>query len=632
MSTHPMRHRRSLVPPAMVTAALGLSVVAQAAGPDPASLETAADAEAVDLLAAQTPEDLAAAQRAREAEYGAWLSITAFYPNQANRLWLSAGGESGARPASGYHAGALQHGHDGHEAFEPGDPRGCWDCHQDPAYGHGGLDAAWAYGGGAPFSMGVDLAQAREDYHKARTRTLHIRAARDEDYLYLHARWPSQTDASGAGRDEPGPSITHQTYRWDAEAGAFRDRGGQRSAGPEEAGPVTAEDLGPGGRMDYEERLVAMLAPAADPVTDELGGAVSGDFNAQGCFMACHDDLRNMPGAQALDEAAVAGTLLEGESDLRHYTLNSRDLDGASPSGYRLGTELAERYAGGDTAALAESLAEGAFLDLLQVRMGRSAPMGHASSDYVYHYRAGNNALVGGEGGFAPAGRANWHNQDPGDGVPGDAHLRYIYDPRETGFWGLDPEHLAAHKRRGEGPLIIGADHPQRNAIDLAEDDHLVAWEDGAFVLQRDFGPHGDAGDRLAEVLDDGALVPRRALVEAEGARKTTRAFAQWQPAPDGGVFDVFVARPLEPGGGEADVPGAVTDHDLGAALEEAGLTLGLGVHDDHTGNRSHHVTLPVGLVAEGERRAYAEAVAERYAADPATLAERLPIIEVAEP
>ncbi|WP_200191992.1 ethylbenzene dehydrogenase-related protein [Halorhodospira abdelmalekii] len=581
----------------------------------------------LDLFAMTDPEQLRVAERLSELEFGPPMQITAFYPNQANRLWLSNAGE-GAQPRSGYHEGAATAGHEGWQTFEPGSPTGCWNCHADPEYGHGGIAEEWEWAAFSPFEMDVDLNAATTDYDKPGTRSLELRAARDDDYLYIHASWLSTTDASGRGSGEPGPNITHQTYRWSADAQAFGDRGTQRNAGPERADPVSPDDLAAHGRFDYEERFVAMSAPAAQPVTDAFAGGESGNFNAHGCFMACHNDLRNMPGAHEPSADDVAGTLLEGRSDLRHYTLNSRNLEGQEPDAYQVAERLATRYAGNNTEALADSLAQGRFLDLFQVRTGRSAPMGHASADYVYHYRLGNNAHVEADERFAASGRSNWRNQDPGDGVEGDGYLRYLYDPRETGFWGLSEDDFAEQRREGAGPLIVEPGHPRNNAIDLAKDDHLIAWDGEAYILQEDFGPHGSAGDALSDVLEDGILIPRRVLQEAEGAQSRAWAFTGWSKTDDGtGRYDVVVVRPLEAKTRDGQL---ITDHDLGEALEEAGLTFGFGIHDDHVGNRSHYVTLPVGLVAEGSETAYLEAVASLYDTDPDGLRGRLPLIRVA--
>ncbi len=598
------------------------------AQPEPDRQEPGASLPALDLFAIEDPERLEVARRIEDLTFGEPVGVTAFYPNQANRLWLANAG-AGAQPRSGYHAEAETEGHLGWQAFEAGNPTGCWNCHADPEHGHGGIDTEWDWAALSPFEMGVDLGEAGEGYDKPGTRSLEVRAARDDEYLYLHASWLSTTDASGRDDGEPGPNITHQTYRWDADGGAFSDRGGQRNAGSERAHPVTVEDLDDRGRFDYEERLGAMSVPAAEPVTDVFEGGESGNFNAQGCFMACHNDLRNMPGAHEPEAAEVEGTLLDGQTDMRHYTLNSRDLEGQQPDDYQVAEQLASRYADKDIQALGDSLEQGRFLDLFQVRMGRTAPMGHASGDYVYHYREGNNARVEADERFAESGRGNWRNQDPGDGVEGAGYLRYIYDPRETGFWALHEEDFASPRREGAGPLIVEPDHPRNNAIDLAEDDHLIAWDGDDYVLQKDFGPYGDAGDALGDLLDDGALIPRRVLQEAEGARSSVWAFTGWsEVGEDKGRYDVVVVRPLEP---RAEDGGLITDHDLGQALEAAGMTFGFAIHDDHVGNRSHFVTFPVGLVAQGEEAAYREAVAPLYDADVEELRGRLPVIEVVD-
>ncbi|MCG5547246.1 hypothetical protein [Halorhodospira halochloris] len=167
------------------------------------------------LLAVETQQHLETARKAQSIEYGDWERVVAFYPNQANRQWLSS-----VQDGSGYHEDASDGGHGGSSSFE--EERACLDCHNVP--GSGGFNHPW--------QMGVDLVDADVDgfYYKDNTRDIRARAAFDSERLYLHVQWFSDTDAGGQGDYEHGPTIAHQTYRWDGDQ--FTDGGDGRIAEP----------------------------------------------------------------------------------------------------------------------------------------------------------------------------------------------------------------------------------------------------------------------------------------------------------------------------------------------------------------------------------------------------------------
>ncbi|MCG5547247.1 ethylbenzene dehydrogenase-related protein [Halorhodospira halochloris] len=373
-----------------------------------------------------------------------------------------------------------------------------------------------------------------------------------------------------------------------------------------------------------------MNAPAHEPVRDGIGG----NFNAQGCFMACHDDLRNMPEDlekvhdwfNENDDHFLVNDM--GRGDMRHYILNSK-MDGGDnwivdedPDWNH--ESFGEDFGGYDEEfgdyvdeVMKPQLEEGAYLDLWQARMGRSVPMGHASADYVFHYRRHNNDDIGGEGDWASSGDQNWGNQHGEDDWPEDFDDReaadagffpYIYDYRKTGYWAINEDELAAKMRQGQGPLITEGD--SKNAIALY-DTELFEWDGDDFELQRDIGYGGDVweeGDTLAgDILEEGDLLPRRVLSEAEGARSVVKAFAHWTPkaSGNGGRYDVVFVRDLEVDGD------LTTDHDFSWLGDDdhsdSAQTLAFAIFDDHTGNRSHHVTMPLGLVGDGHQETDAE-------------------------
>ena len=549
-------------------------------------LEPAPDpVPAFNLLAVTDADSLNVAELASTVDFGDWTDITAFYPNQATYQWVD-GGSDGTAYSQGVHFGAGDN--------PMADSRPCLDCHAD----------------GSPSSLSEPDLNTGTGFDKGATKTVQARAAFDAERFYLHVRWDSETDAQGQDADnkEAGPTIAHQTFRWNGDA--FTDSGIGKESDPE-GNPIPPggyDGLGENVRFNYEDRFAVMSVPAAQNLTDALGAS----FNAHGCFMACHDDLRNMP-RDAGDEWEVGGFEADpivgdagmGRSDMRHYILNSRDTNGGNTQQlYSLDwpgdpadiDEYIQNHLGPDVLA-------GDYLDLWQGRMGRSVPMGHASADYVYHYRRNNNQEVQdfADENYAASGRANWFDNRPGDwdDPAGEAgFVRYIYDPDVTGFWALREENLAQHFRAFEGPLITEGE--DTNAIDLADTD-LFEW-DGAqqdFVLQFDRGGHESGALLGADILAEGDLIPRRALRLATGARSTVRAFAAWEEnVVDGtetrGTYNMVFVRDLV-----STVDGdLVTDHDFDL---EGGQTMAFGVFDDHSSNRGHHVTFPVGVVRQGQ-------------------------------
>ncbi|GAB6059017.1 ethylbenzene dehydrogenase-related protein [Desulfonatronum parangueonense] len=526
------------------------------------------------------PDAVNMINRIQDLEWGEWTRTTAFYPNQISYQWLS-----GRDGPSGYQAGAAESHSVGANTIT--DTIACVSCHFER-----GFDGPW--------TGRTDLG-GNSGYEKANTLELRLRAAYDDQRFYLHVRWKSVTDASGRGLpDSIGPVITHQTYRYDGAG--FSNQGKGRMAGPTEIELDHVEHLEPGDRFNYEERLAGMFVPAATNLTDVHGAS----FNAHGCFMACHDDMRNMPyDLEKVEDYHFADDPVLGkegmdESDLRHYILRSRAANPDSSPRDRFGTQFA-----GSPASFEQYLAEtvvpdleaGNFIDLWQARTARSVPMGHASADYVYHYRLHNNQGLDDHDDWAESGTANWFNNRP-DPEYAD-HMPWIYDARITGYWAIHEDNLAEAMRAGHGPLITeGADG---NAVHLADDD-LFAWdnENKDFRLTQDVEFEGNIiaseGDLLAaNLLREGDLVPRRVLREADGARNMVRAFVAWTDQ----TYDVVLVRDREP-----SVNGQkTTDHVFDP---DSGLTAGFSIFDDHASNRTHYVTFPLGIIGESAgRKAY---------------------------
>jgi len=331
---------------------------------------------------------------------------------------------------------------------------------------------------------------------------LRVQAAHDSERLYLRFQWPTQLDR---------PGQVHDLLRYDGERWA--PFGGPRSDPEVRAG--TMPPL-------YEDRLAIAL--------DD--GRVPGSAQ-QGCWLACHNGMRDMPQEPASERVRahpLLGDLL-GQEDVRKYLAESRSDDDASWDSTRSAEDLAELRA------------LGAFIDLMQWRAHRSNPVGMADDGYVLEYRL----FDAGVGPFAS-------NLDRQTMTP-----RYMFDPARTGYRALTLEQVV---ERAEPYALIREDN-------AAPYDPDAGWQ---------------AGDML----------PSRVLsrADAQGSAADNRdAVGRW----DQGTWTVVWARPLDTGYPEDDKvlrPGArytvsfsVHDDNVTSRFHHVSfpLTLGIGVEADIT-------------------------------------------------
>ncbi|MCF6234704.1 MAG: ethylbenzene dehydrogenase-related protein [Rhodobacteraceae bacterium] len=175
---------------------------------------------------------------------------------------------------------------------------------------------------------------------------LAVQAAHDDEYLYFRFQWKTNMDREGR---------MHNMVRYDGTG--WQWFGGHR-----------AEDAVIDGAQPpiYEDRLAIML--------DD--GSVPG-FAEQGCWLACHDSMRDMqepPDAAAVRENFYLGAILN-KKDVRKFLPLSRTDEEASWDTLKTPGEIAELKAAGQ------------FLDLMQWRAARSNPVGMADDGYVLEYR-----------------------------------------------------------------------------------------------------------------------------------------------------------------------------------------------------------------------------------------------------
>jgi mono/diheme cytochrome c family protein len=280
--------------------------------------------------------------------WGPEANLTLFFPGYTNWQWLS--GVPGY-PHPSRAREAAQASHAGAGGVNAG--TSCATCHT-PAI----LET---YG-----NRIVDLVDG--PYSKMGSVRVTARAAYDASNFYLRLQHQSQRTGS--------PSLTHQTFRFNGTAW-----GVQGTPRDFEAGRISDTQLPANGRFDYEDRVAVMLNPTGNAIPAAPGHP--GGFNEFGCFLACHSSQRNMPEAPVLADVQAhpylgTGTAGLRADDIRHYLLESRTAYDGIDGNW---SDIAAGY------SQAGQRAAGRFIDLWQARIARSAPVGHATNDYVMEYR-----------------------------------------------------------------------------------------------------------------------------------------------------------------------------------------------------------------------------------------------------
>jgi len=280
-------------------------------------------------------------------------TVTLFFPGQSSYQWLR----------SSAHAGKM--------LVEKGKP--CATCHK-----------------GKEAKMGGDIvAGGKLEPHpvagKQPTIDLAVQAAYDDQNAYFRFQWKTRNDFPGSA---------HPHWRFDGKE--WKGYGS----------PRLAEKVWKEGKPAiYEDRLALMI--------DD--GGVPG-FAEEGCWLTCHNGMRDMPDVATSDEVknqALLGKVLH-KSDVRKYLPATRSDKNATWSQTKSADQIAELKAAGG------------FVDLMQWRAHRSNPVGMADDGYVLEYRlsdAGKNVFS-----------KNW---DKAKNQP-----KYMYDEKKVGFKSRTAENL----------------------------------------------------------------------------------------------------------------------------------------------------------------------------------------------
>ena len=206
---------------------------------------------------------------------------------------------------------------------------------------------------------------------------LAVQTAHDAENLYFRFQWQTRN---------PYPGTAHPHWRFD---------GGEWTAlgWPRLHKKVWGEDQ----PAIYEDRLSMMIDDGSVPM-----------FAEQGCWLTCHDGMRDMQQLAATDDVkahALLGGVL-GKKDVRKYLPATRG-DVALSWDATLSVE-----------EIAAIKAAGGFVDLMQWRGHRSLPVGMADDGYVLEYRLSD----AGKGVF----KKNW---DKATNQP-----MYMFDESVVGF------------------------------------------------------------------------------------------------------------------------------------------------------------------------------------------------------
>jgi hypothetical protein len=280
---------------------------------------------------------------------------------------------------------------------------------------------------------------------KEGVKDLAVQAAHDDDYLYLRFQWKSQLNREGR---------MHNMIRYDGEK--WQWYGGHRASKKVRDGkqpPI------------YEDRLAIMIDDGSVPM-----------FAEQGCWLSCHNGMRDMPGQPTkaqVKEHPYLGKKMK-KSDIRKYLPASRTDELASWDKTKSPEEVADiKTAGG-------------FVDLMQWRVARSNPVAMADDGYVLQYRnfdAGKKMF-------------SW-NLDKKKMTP-----KFMFDPAKTGYIALseadltDPTKTVAIIKEvnakpydpnagfKNGDILPGRLLTAKTTGSAGDNDYAMGtWKDGVYTL-----------------------------------------------------------------------------------------------------------------------------------------------------
>ncbi len=265
---------------------------------------------------------------------------------------------------------------------------------------------------------------------------LAVQAAHDEENLYFRFQWATRN---------PYPGTAHPHWRF--EGGEWKALGWPR---------LHKKVWGEGEPAIYEDRLSMMIDDGSVPM-----------FAEQGCWLTCHDGMRDMQQLAATADVkahALLGAVL-GKKDVRKYLPATR------------GDEALSWDATLTVEEIAEIKAAGGFVDLMQWRGHRSQPIGMADDGYVLEYRLSD----AGKGIF----KKNW---DKATNQP-----LYMFDESVVGFKSRTMDEI---RDTGQPSSLI----PESNAVPF---DPNAGWKEGDMIPEYYVTREGASGS----AADNGDVV-----------------------------------------------------------------------------------------------------------------------------
>ncbi len=272
-------------------------------------------------------------------------TVKLFFPGQSTYQWLR----------SKDHAGAA--------VVKTGGA--CITCHKDKEEKMGAA------------IVGGDKLEPHPIEGKQATIDLAVQAAHDNENLYFRFQWKTRN---------PHPGSAHPHRRFDGKD--WKGIGWPR---------LHKKVWDEGQPAIYEDRLSMMIDDGSVPM-----------FVEQGCWLTCHNGMRDSPDLAATDDVKahpVLGGVLK-KKDVRKYLPASRSDDNATWNMTKSPEEIAAIKAAGG------------FVDLMQWRGHRSNPIGMADDGYVLEYRLFDE----GKGVFS----SNWDNEKK--------QPKYMFDDAKVGF------------------------------------------------------------------------------------------------------------------------------------------------------------------------------------------------------
>ena len=257
---------------------------------------------------------------------------------------------------------------------------------------------------------------------------LAVQAAHDDDNLYFRFQWKTRN---------PYPGSAHPHWRYDGKE--WKALGWPR---------LHKKVWDEGQPAIYEDRLSMMIDDGSVPM-----------FAEQGCWLTCHDGMRDMQKLAKTDDVRAHPVLGKGgrnKKDVRKYLPASRgDMNVAWDK-----TKSAEE--------IAKVKAAGGFVDLMQWRAHRSRPVGMADDGYVLEYRlsdAGKNVFA-----------KNWDNAAN--------QPKYMFDEKKAG---LKSRTMATLRDPSKPTSLV----PEENAVAF---DPKAGWKEGDMIPEYYVTRTGAAG------------------------------------------------------------------------------------------------------------------------------------------